>query len=294
MFRLGSARIDGRVTVVVEVEGRLVALADLPGARGLPDTLDSMVAEWAAALPVLTAAVKEGPAGGTKALDPAKLEWLPPLASPRCLICIGTNYRDHIAEMGVSVLPKYPYAFLRPPGSLAAHLEAITLPQDVAMVDWEAELAVVIGKRTRNVTGAAALDAVAAYTLANDLSARDWIDDRPFVGIDWVMQKAWDKFQPTGPLITPASFVPDPQKLAIRCEVNGVVKQDSNTAQMVFGVQPIIEHLSRFMTLEPGDIIATGTPSGVGFGRKPRESLKSGDVVRVSVEGLGVLENRMI
>lgn len=292
-FKLGSIRLGSAAAVVVETDGLLLPLAKLPDGDRLPRSLDEIVQDWPQSLRAIERCVESAKAPSGLALDATDVTWLPPLARPRCLICIGANYRDHIAEMGLPVLPKFPYAFLRPPASLAAHREVIGLPRDVEMVDWEAELAVVIGKRVRNATGKAAMDAVAAYTPANDLSARDWIDDRPMVGIDWVMQKGWDKFQPTGPLITPSQFVADPQNLAVRCEVNGVVKQDSNTSQMVFGVQPIIEHLSRFMTLEPGDIIATGTPSGVGFGRKPRESLKSGDVVRVTVEGLGVLENRM-
>ena len=292
-FKLGSVRQGSTSAVVVETDGLLLPLRKLPGGQQLPATLDEILLDWQRHLRSVERCIDSIKAPAALALDPAEVTWLPPIAKPRCLICIGTNYRDHIAEMGLPVLPKFPYAFLRPPASLAAHREVIELPRDVEMVDWEAELAVVIGKRVRSVQGKAAMDAVAAYTPANDLSARDWIDDRPMVGIDWVMQKGWDKFQPTGPLITPAQFVPDPQNLAVSCEVNGVVKQDSHTSQMVYGVQPIIEHLSRFMTLEPGDIIATGTPSGVGFGRKPRESLKSGDIVRVTVEGLGVLENRM-
>ncbi len=292
-FKLGSIKQGGAATVVVEIDGNLLPLRNLPGGNALPDTLDAIVSDWTRNFALIEQCVDKTEAPQKLALNPSDIKWMPPTAKPRCLICIGANYRDHIAEMGLPVLPKFPYAFLRPPASLSAHLEVIELPRNVEMVDWEAELAVVIGKRVRNVTGKAAMDAVAAYTPANDLSARDWIDDKPLIGIDWVMQKAWDKFQPTGPLITPAKFVPDPQNLAIKCEVNGVVKQDSNTSQLVFGVQAIIEHLSRFMTLEPGDIIATGTPSGVGFGRKPRECLKSGDVVRVTVEGLGVLENRM-
>ncbi len=292
-FRLGSVRQGGAATVVVEVDDLLLPLRKLPGGTRLPKSLDEILLNWQHHLRSIERCIDSIHSPAALALDRAKVSWLPPVSKPRCLICIGTNYRDHIAEMGLPALPRFPYAFLRPPASLAAHLEVIELPRDVEMVDWEAELAVVIGKRVRNVTGKAAMDAVAAYTPANDLSARDWIDDRPMVGIDWVMQKGWDKFQPTGPLITPAQFVSDPQNLAVKCEVNGVIKQDSNTSQMVFGVQAIIEHLSRFMTLEPGDIIATGTPSGVGFGRKPRESLKPGDIVRVTVEGLGVLENRM-
>jgi 2-keto-4-pentenoate hydratase/2-oxohepta-3-ene-1,7-dioic acid hydratase in catechol pathway len=137
------------------------------------------------------------------------------------------------------------------------------------------------------------MEAIAGYTIINDVSARDWIESRPSVGIDWVMQKAWDRFQPTGPWITPSEFIANPNDLHIWLTVNGVMKQDSNTSQMIFGVGAIVEHLSKIMTLEPGDIIATGTPAGVGFGARPRERLRKGDVVRVGIDGLGTLENRI-
>ena len=160
------------------------------------------------------------------------------------------------------------------------------------MVDWDAELAVVIGRRVRGVRGAAAVAAVAGYSVLNDVSARDWIADRPSLGIDWIMQKAFDGFAPMGPFITPAAFVPDPQALAMQLTVNGQVMQDSSTSRMVFGVREIVEHLAGIMTLEPGDIIATGTPAGVGHGRKPQLFLKPGDDVAVTIEGLGRLETR--
>ena len=137
------------------------------------------------------------------------------------------------------------------------------------MVDWEAELAVVIGSPLHRASWPAVLDAVAGYTVYNDLSARDWVASTREPGIDWVLMKGYDGFSPIGPLITPKQFVADPQALAIRCWVNGELKQDSNTSQMIFSVQAILEHLSAIMTLEPGDVIATGTPAGVGFGASP-------------------------
>jgi 2,4-didehydro-3-deoxy-L-rhamnonate hydrolase len=138
------------------------------------------------------------------------------------------------------------------------------------------------------------MEAVGGYTVVNDVSARDWIANPPFVGIDWVMQKSWNKFQPTGPWVTPARFVADPQNLPIELTVNGEMKQKANTSQMIFGVRDIVRHLSGMMTLEPGDIIATGTPAGVGFGRRPPEFIKGGDRIRVTIEGLGSLENYFV
>jgi len=216
-----------------------------------------------------------------------------PIGNPSKIVLIGVNYRDHIEEMKITELPEFPYAFLRPPTSLAAHGDVIALPKAAQLIDWEAELGVIIGARVPAGSHAdqELTAAVAGYTIVNDLSARDWILKRPPVGIDWVMQKAWDKFQPMGPWITPSEFVPDPQSLDIELTVNGVVKQKSNTSNMVFGVTEILHHIASIMTLEPGDIIATGTPAGVGFGRKPIETIHRGDTVCVSLGSLGTLEN---
>ncbi|MEM7345070.1 MAG: fumarylacetoacetate hydrolase family protein, partial [Chloroflexota bacterium] len=169
----------------------------------------------------------------------------------------------------------------------------VQIPTQSTMVDWEAELAIVIGQRCRQVRGEAALAAVAGYSIINDLSARDWIASAPPVGIDWIMQKAFDGFCPMGPFITPAEFVTDPDNLQLSLTVNGVLKQDSNTANLVFSVQQMVEHLASIMTLEPGDVIATGTPAGVGYSRKPQEFLKPGDEMIVEIEGLGQLVTRM-
>jgi 2-keto-4-pentenoate hydratase/2-oxohepta-3-ene-1,7-dioic acid hydratase in catechol pathway len=171
-----------------------------------------------------------------------------------------------MAEMGVTQLPRYPYSFLKPATTTLIGTHAtLYLPEQSKMVDWEAELAVVIGRRARHVRGKAAMACIAGYSILNDISARDWMAEAPSVGINWVMQKAFDGFAPLGPLITPAQFVADPQKLGITLTVNGEIKQRSSTARMVFSVEEIIEHLASIMTLEPGDAIATGTPAGVGY-----------------------------
>lgn len=145
------------------------------------------------------------------------------------------------------------------------------------MVDWEVELAVVIARRVRHVRGTAALECIAGYSILNDISARDWLANPSFMGFDWVMHKGFDGFAPMGPFITPAAFVPDPQALTMKLTVNGQVKQNASTALMAFSVQEIIEHLAAIMTLEPGDVIATSTPMGVGYGRRPQEFLQVGD-----------------
>jgi 2,4-didehydro-3-deoxy-L-rhamnonate hydrolase len=293
-YKLGTAILDGKAKPVILLDGRVFALNEVTGGNGdsRASSLLDVLKRWDDYRAALSQALESfHDAAGH---DPEDLVYLPPVTSPRAVICIGTNYRDHLAEMKVGQEPSFPYAFLRPPSSLAAHREEIRLPGGPRMVDWEAELGIVVGRRIQPGEAGDPLRAVAGYTVINDVSARDWIANRPPVGIDWVMQKAWDKFQPTGPWMTPAEFVPDPQDLPIELRVNGVVKQRSNTAQMVFGVREIMQHLAAIMTLEPGDIIATGTPAGVGFGRAPQEFIQSGDEVRVAIEGLGALENRFI
>ncbi len=300
-YRIGMVELAGQATAVVDTRESVFRLVDLVPGK-VPGSIQDMLPEWPRWHAAILAAVE---AFRGSPVDMAAVRWLAPIKAPPKMICIGVNYHDHIAEMpggGKLALP-FPYAFLRPGTCLAAHEQPVPLPELVLpdgsgtsgprMFDWEAELGVVIGTRARNVSGADAAAVVGFYTVINDLSARDWIESAPFVGIDWVMQKAWDGFQPTGPWLTPAVLVPDPQSLPIRLTVNGVVKQQSDTAQMVFGVVAIIEHLSKIMTLEPGDIIATGTPAGVGFGRSPREFLKSGDIVEVTVGDLGTLRNQM-
>lgn len=294
-YKLGTALIEGEARPVALVRGRVFTISELlvnETARGAPQALRDLFGEWGWFRSLLADAVHRlSPTA--RGREPEDLVFLPPVINPGKLICIGANYRDHLAEMKAPDLPTYPYAFLRPQSSLAAHREEIVLPGWPKMVDWEAELALVIGQFDGN--GATdPLEAIAGYTIVNDVSARDWIAKRPSIGVDWVMQKAWDHFQPTGPWITPAEFVADPQALPIELTLNGVVKQSSSTSQMVFGVREIIRHLAAIMTLTPGDIIATGTPAGVGFGRAPQEFIRAGDTVRVSITGLGTLENRFV
>ncbi|MCE7029396.1 fumarylacetoacetate hydrolase family protein [Jiella avicenniae] len=289
-YKLGTGLLDGKPTPLVLIAGKAHRLSEVLGADA-PSNLEAVFANWADLDGRLSERAGALSGGG---LDPATIDYLTPLSNPRKVICIGTNYKDHLAEMKVATPPEFPYAFMRPQTCLAAHGEDVPLPSGAKMNDWEAELGIVIGRRLGPGDGGDPLDAVAGYTVINDVSARDWIASRPFVGIDWVMQKAWNKFQPTGPWITPARFVADPEDLDIELTVNGTVKQKSNTGQMIFGVAAILEHLSGMMTLEPGDIIATGTPAGVGFGRQPQEFLKAGDRVRVTIEGLGTLENQFV
>ena len=215
---------------------------------------------------------------------------------PNKLICLGANYNDHNTEMDNTKPLKFPYCFLKPPTTtLVGSGEIVHLPEYAKMIDWEVELAVVIGQKVRHVRGEAAMASIAGYSILNDISARDWVpkEEHSYFGLDWVMSKDFDGAAPMGPFITPAEFVQAPQALTLTLAVNGQVKQHSNTASMVFSIQEIIEHLTTIMTLEPGDVIATGTPSGVGYGRKPPEFLRPGDRMVAEIEGLGRLETEM-
>ncbi|WP_207946555.1 fumarylacetoacetate hydrolase family protein [Actinomadura sp. 7K507] len=295
-FRLGAAiRGDGR-TVVVESRGSLYDLAELvPAAPPASSVLDLVESGWDAVLDGIADALAGGPAA--KPLDEGSLRWEAPVMHPRKLICIGTNYKDHIREMGFSLdaLSAHPYSFLAPPTTtLVGTGQRVAVPAIAERIDWEAEVALVIGRRTRNVEAADALGHVAGFAVLNDLSARDWSGpNAPAVGIDWVMAKAHDGFKPMAPFVTPARFIAAPEKLWVRSWVNGRLKQDGSTSDMVFDFWQIIEHLSRIMTLEPGDVVATGTPAGVGHGRRPPEYLTAGDHVAVEVESLGRVETTL-
>jgi 2-keto-4-pentenoate hydratase/2-oxohepta-3-ene-1,7-dioic acid hydratase in catechol pathway len=209
-----------------------------------------------------------------------------PIERPQKIICIGLNYRDHAEEQGVP-LPERPLLFAKWPNTLIGPGEAIRLPSISQEVDYEAELAVVIGARVRQALPDTALEAVRGYLCANDVSGRDV----QFADKQWVRGKSFDTFCPVGPVLIPAADVPDPQALKIRAILNGEVMQDSTTANMVFGVAEIIAFVSQAITLEPGDLILTGTPAGVGVFRDPKVLLKPGDEITIEIEGLGALTN---
>jgi 2-keto-4-pentenoate hydratase/2-oxohepta-3-ene-1,7-dioic acid hydratase in catechol pathway len=212
-----------------------------------------------------------------------------PIERPQKIICIGLNYRDHAEEQGVA-LPERPLLFAKWPNTLIGPGEPIVIPPIAEQVDYEAELGVVIGRRVRGVSVENALEAVAGYLCVNDVSARDL----QFSDKQWVRGKSLDTFCPVGPRLVPASEVPDPQALSIRAILNGQVMQDSSTANMVFGVAELIAFISQAITLEPGDLIATGTPAGVGVFRDPPVLLKPGDEITIEIEGLGALSNPVV
>jgi len=210
---------------------------------------------------------------------------------PVNIFCIGLNYREHAAETGAE-LPQHPVIFMKPTSALCHPGEAILLPacsRHGPEVDYEAELAVVIGKATRDVPVSEALDCVLGYTCANDVSARKW--QKHGGGGQWTRGKGFDRFCPLGPVLVTRDELPDPQNLGIRTRLNGRLMQDGHTGDMIFPVAQLIHRLSQDTTLLPGTVILTGTPAGVGFSRRPPVFLAPGDLVRIEIEGIGALEN---
>ncbi|UCE95302.1 MAG: fumarylacetoacetate hydrolase family protein [Candidatus Bathyarchaeota archaeon] len=224
------------------------------------------------------------------ASSPLKVTLLPPVASPPKIICLGLNYRDHAAEQNAAI-PDEPIIFMKPHTAIVGPNENIVKPNFVQMLDYEAELAIVIGAKVKNVLASKAKLCIFGFTILNDVSARDF----QFKDKQWTRGKSFDTFAPIGPCITTISQLPDTSDLSIRTWVNNELRQNSSTKNMVFNPFEIIHHLSRVMTLEPCDIIATGTPSGVGFALKPQPKfLQNGDIVRIEIEKIGILENAVI
>ncbi|MBA3842599.1 MAG: fumarylacetoacetate hydrolase family protein, partial [Actinobacteria bacterium] len=210
------------------------------------------------------------------------------IASPQKIVCVGLNYRDHAEEQGTP-LPERPLLFAKWPNTLIGNGDAIRIPSISQQVDYEAELGVVIGRTASGVSVDDALDHVEGYVVANDVSGRDL----QFADGQWVRGKSLDTFLPVGDLV-PARDVPDPQALPIRAILNGMVMQDSNTSNMIFGVAEVIAFISQAIRLEPGDLIITGTPAGVGAFREPPVWLKPGDEITIEIEGLGSITNPVI
>jgi 2-keto-4-pentenoate hydratase/2-oxohepta-3-ene-1,7-dioic acid hydratase in catechol pathway len=211
-----------------------------------------------------------------------------PIESPGKVICIGLNYRDHAKETGAAI-PEEPVCFNKFPQCVIGTDETIVLPKVAHRVDYEAELVVVIGKTAKHVPAADAMQYVAGYMNGHDVSARDWQKGRP--GGQWLLGKTPDTFAPIGPYFVTADEVPDPENLPVKLWLNGELMQDGNTSEFIFGVGALIEHLTQLVTLEPGDLIFTGTPPGVGDARTPPVYLKDGDTVEIEIGNLGRLSN---
>ncbi|MDZ4819291.1 MAG: fumarylacetoacetate hydrolase family protein [Planctomycetota bacterium] len=206
------------------------------------------------------------------------------------IICIGLNYADHARESGIEI-PKEPIVFMKATSSIIGPNDDVEIPRNCAKTDWEVELGVVIGKTARYVSESLALDYVAGYCVTNDLSERAWQFER---GGQWTKGKSFDTFAPIGPWLVTRDEIKDPQDLRLWLEVDGHRYQDGSTKTMIFSVSFLISYLSQFMTLHPGDVISTGTPPGVGFGQKPPVYLRSGQTIRLGVEGLGEQAQRTV
>ena len=308
-MRLASYRQAGR-TRVGGVIGEGEAIIDLARAYGhlLRDRGESEAAEIAAAeLPGDLVRILLRPAGietarrafeHGAALDPedarregvlvgsAEVSLLPPVPNPRKIVCVARNYAEHAREAGVTV-SEIPILFARFPATLVAHGDPILRPTVSDQLDWEGELAFVIGRGGRHISRADALAHVAGYSIFNDVTVRDY----QFRVTQYTAGKNFSASGPFGPYLTLADEIASPSELELVTEVSGVEMQRANTAEMIFDVPTLIEHISEFIELEAGDVIATGTPAGVGFKRDPPRFLTPGDVVRVSITGLGTLEN---
>ncbi len=215
----------------------------------------------------------------------------PPIARPSKIVCIGLNFRDHAAESGMD-LPREPVIFFKATTSLAGPNDDVVIPKNAGKVDWEVELAVVIGRRASYVPLERAMEHVAGYALHNDYSERGFQLER---GGQWVKGKSADTFAPLGPFLATPDEIPDPHALGMWLNVNGETRQRGTTADMVFGVAALVSYVSEFMTLLPGDVISTGTPAGVGLGMKPAPVyLRAGDVVELGIDGLGQSKQRIV
>ncbi len=218
-----------------------------------------------------------------------RVSLLPPVLRPSKVICLGLNYRDHAAEAGMAV-PEYPVLFHKVAGSLIGHNQPIVIPRISSQIDYEGELAIIIGRRGKYIAEDEALSYIAGYTVANDVSARDL----QFRTSQWTTGKMLDTFGPLGPALVTRDEVPDPHILSIKTTLNGQVLQDGNTADMIFRVPFIIKYISEIVTLEPGDVIMTGTPAGIGNTRSPQVFMKPGDMVIVEIGHLGKLTNPVV
>lgn len=219
----------------------------------------------------------------------AEIRYLPPVIRPQKILAIGANYRAHCEESGMP-LPQKPIVFVKVPSALIAHDEAIVYPRITQELDYEGELAVVIGRRARNVPAEEAMAYVAGYTVMNDVTARDLQRTEG----QWTRAKGCDTFAPCGPWLVTADEIEDPHALTIETRVNGELRQRSSTGDMIFSIPALIAHISAAITLLPGDIITTGTPAGVGVYRQPKGLLQPGDEVTIRIEGIGELRNHVV
>lgn len=270
-MRLSTIHWNG-ATAAARVEGERLVVLD-----GFADVGDVLRAGPPAAVAAL-----EGPT-----IDADAAPYAPVILTPSKIVCVGLNYRAHILEMKRD-LPEYPVLFAKFADTLAAAGDDIALPPESPEIDWEGELAVVIGSTVRRASDAEAEDAIAGYTIANDVSMRDW----QFRTREWLQGKMWERSTPLGPVLATPDVIPADARMTTT--VDGVKKQSGDIHDLVHGPVDLVRYVSTITTLRPGDVILTGTPGGVGHAREPREYLASGSVVEVTIDGIGTLRNRFV
>jgi 2-keto-4-pentenoate hydratase/2-oxohepta-3-ene-1,7-dioic acid hydratase in catechol pathway len=286
--RVGGKTVDLTAAYAALLSGRGSAEADVLAAAAVPPDIVAFLGGGEGSMEAAKEALRSVDEHPELAIDESSIELLPIIPRPPKIICVARNYAEHAAEAKLEI-PEVPNLFIRFPRSLIAEGAPVLVPRVSERVDWEAELAVVIGKGGKHIPASAAYDHVAGYALFNDVSIRDWQLRKP--PIQFGAGKNFDGSGPFGPELVTSDEIADPHALRIELRVNGALMQSSSTAKMIFTIPALIEHISQFTTLEPGDVIATGTPSGVGHFREPPIYLKPGDTVRVEIEGIGVLEN---
>jgi acylpyruvate hydrolase len=270
-MRLATIRYEGR-TWAARIEGEKALLYD---ARDVGELLRS--------------GEVMGGLSGQEEVALSEVSFAPVVLRPGKIICLGHNYLSHVREMGREV-PKYPTLFCKWPEALIGANDDIELPPESEKPDWEVELAFVIGKQVRRVPKKDALDAIWGYTICNDISMRDWQSRT----LQWLQGKTWEHSTPLGPVLVSGDEIEDARSLIVRCEVDGELMQEANTSDLIFDPATIVSYVSTFCTLEPGDVISTGTPGGVGDARKPPIYLVPGQTVRTSIEGIGECANRCV
>ncbi len=257
------------------------------GDPSLPSNLDALIRSVGSEL---ANRLKQGlDSGWVLALPPQR--WLPPLQEPSKILCVGKNYADHAREMQGEI-PTEPVIFNKLRSTLTGHESNIVLPKQSCQVDYEAELVVVVGKGGRNISLENAYEHVAGYCCGNDVSARDWQLQKP--SGQWLLGKSFDTFAPLGPWLVTADEIPDSSQLKIELRLNGQILQSSHTGNLIYPIPVLIAYVSQVCTLLPGDLLFTGTPSGVGMARSPQVFLKAGDLVEVELERIGILRNSVV
>lgn len=290
-MKLVSVRVGNQRELGVATDEGIVAIDSMSvkGTDGKKMTLNRLMRS-----PYLLDAIDEAlceNAGSLDVLENGSISFEPAIGRPEKIICLGHNYREHVKELG-NELPEYPILFSKFNNAIAASNEDVPLPKCSSMIDYEGELGIMIGKEAEDVSQEDALDYVFGYFIGNDVSARDL----QFKTQQWLIGKTCDKFYPTGPYLVTSDEVPDPQNLSLKTTVNGEIRQNSNTSDMIFPCSEIVSYASSIMKLKPGDVISTGTPQGVvaGMPEGKKKWLKNGDVVEIEIQGLGKLTNRFV